>query len=220
MNYTQEDQTTALAGMTLAAKLVRDIARSGKASKEEMLVLFGSITNISPLSTQDVYVPSPTTGLDISNSAYSIKNGYRTLIDMLKEPSNSENQEYFRYLLGMMTLEKKLRKRDDLMDILGKRIEHLSRQLEHFGVDHDTIISSIASIYQDTLSTLSTRLQIMGSPDHLKQTLNAEKIRALLMAGIRSASLFRQTGGKRWHLLLKQRSIVRSAEQNLNNLET
>ncbi|HKM37225.1 MAG TPA: DUF489 family protein, partial [Thiopseudomonas sp.] len=36
----------------------------------------------------------------------------------------------------------------------------------------------------------------------------AAKVRALLFAGIRSARLWRQLGGRRWHLLTKRGAML------------
>ncbi len=216
MNYTINDQVTALAGMALTTKLVRDIARNGECNEDDFHLLMNTLANTNPSSVQSVYQYADEDNQEALTSQFPLKQGYQTLLNMLKEPSSTANIEHFRYLLGLMTLEKKLQKHDDLLDILGTRIDHLARQLEHFGIRHPTITASIASIYTDTLSTLPMRLQIMGAPEHLKLAQNAEKIRALLMTGIRSSALFRQTGGRRWHLLLKQKTIAKSAEQLLS----
>jgi high frequency lysogenization protein len=68
-------------------------------------------------------------------------------------------------------------------------------------------------LYQDTLSTLSFRVQVTGNVQHLKTPANADKIRALLLAGVRSAMLWKQLGGKRWQLILQRRQIVNSCRQ-------
>jgi high frequency lysogenization protein len=218
MNYSIQDQVTALAGMALAAKLVSDIAKEGSCEEKDYLLLLNTLPDTNPSSVEDVYTPYLLKKESILLSdEIPLKRGYETVIDMLKSPSNSKNQDHFRYLLGLIMLEKKLTKREDLMTILMNRIDHLHQQIEHFGIDHENITNSIASIYTDTLSTLSVRLQISGQAKYLKINQNAEKIRAILMAGIRSATLFRQTGGRRWHLLLKQKLIQQTANQLLND---
>ena len=42
----------------------------------------------------------------------------------------------------------------------------------------------------------------------LQQEATAAKVRALLFAGIRSARLWRQLGGRRWHLLTKRGAML------------
>jgi high frequency lysogenization protein len=63
------------------------------------------------------------------------------------------------------------------------------------------VIAALDGLYQTTVSTFSFRIQVGGDPRHLQNTENAARIRALLLAGIRSALLWRQVGGKRWHML-------------------
>jgi high frequency lysogenization protein len=44
---------------------------------------------------------------------------------------------------------------------------------------------------------LSPRIMVNGDPAHLNNPENANRIRALLLAGIRAAMLWRQSGGGR-----------------------
>ncbi|GAM56239.1 hypothetical protein JCM19232_5254 [Vibrio ishigakensis] len=46
----------------------------------------------------------------------------------------------------------------------------------------------------------------------LQQTGVQAKVRALLLAGIRSAVLWRQVGGKRRHLIFSRKKMVEQAE--------
>jgi high frequency lysogenization protein len=41
---------------------------------------------------------------------------------------------------------------------------------------------------------------------------NADKIRALLLAAVRSAVLWRQCGGSRWQMLFKRDQLIAEAE--------
>ncbi|MDF9756244.1 CII-binding regulator of phage lambda lysogenization HflD [Pseudomonas hunanensis] len=63
-------------------------------------------------------------------------------------------------------------------------------------------------MYQDTLSTLRQRIQVHGDMRFLQQASNASKIRALLLAGIRAARLWRQLGGHRWQLVFSRRKLL------------
>ena len=54
-----------------------------------------------------------------------------------------------------------------------------------------------------------------GDPQLLKQVDNQHKVRALLLAGVRSAVLWRQLGGKRRQILLNRQRILVCAEQAL-----
>src|SRR5690554_7975531 len=56
-------------------------------------------------------------------------------------------------------------------------------------------MAALGGAYQDTLSTLRLRIQVHGDMRHLQQPDIANRIRALLLAGIRSASPAVATGG-------------------------
>jgi high frequency lysogenization protein len=59
------------------------------------------------------------------------------------------------------------------------------------------------------------RIQVSGSPQILQRDENAEKVRALLLAGIRSAVLWRQSGGRRWQLIFNRRKVIHHARDLL-----
>jgi high frequency lysogenization protein len=52
------------------------------------------------------------------------------------------------------------------------------------------------------------RIQVSGNPAYLQQSGIAQRVRCLLFAGIRSAFLWHQVGGKRSHLLLRRDSLL------------
>ena len=52
---------------------------------------------------------------------------------------------------------------------------------------------------------------------NLQQPNNASKIRALLLAGIRSARLWRQLGGHRWQLVISRRKLLKELYPLMRN---
>jgi high frequency lysogenization protein len=116
------------------------------------------------------------------------------LIGALERDPSTLQREPLRYALSMLGLERQLAKRDDMLDTIGKRLPQIQSQVEHFGPAHEND-RRLRALYQDTLSTLRQRIQVHGDMRNLQQPSNASKIRALLLAGIRSARLWRQLGG-------------------------
>ena len=98
------------------------------------------------------------------------------------------------------------------MATLGQRIEQAKRQTDHYDITSETLLASLASIYSDVISPIGSRIQVAGEPDILKNQLNQHKIRALLLAGIRSAVLWRQVGGKRRNILFSRSKILETAQ--------
>ena len=62
-----------------------------------------------------------------------------------------------------------------------------------------------------TVSTLGPRIIVRGDPALLARPESANRIRALLLAGIRAAVLWRQCGGTRVGLILGRRRLLEAA---------
>ena len=75
----------------------------------------------------------------------------------------------------------------------------------------------LGTLYQDTVSTLPFRIQVQGKVEHLQDERIANRIRALLLAGIRFAVLWHQIGGRPWHLFVLRGRINRIATSMLEN---
>ena len=99
--------------------------------------------------------------------------------------------------------------REGYRALIGKRLPQIQSQVEHFGPAHENVVAACGALYQDTLSTLRQRIQVHGDMRNLQQPSNASKIRALLLAGIRSARLWRQLGGHRWQLVISRRKLLK-----------
>jgi len=64
------------------------------------------------------------------------------------------------------------------------------------------------------LSTLQRRIQVKGNAIYLQQPGVAERIRCLLFAAVRSAYLWRQLGGKRYHLLFWRGALIKALKNH------
>ncbi|KPU83108.1 lysogenization regulator, partial [Psychromonas sp. PRT-SC03] len=84
----------------------------------------------------------------------------------------------------------------------------VQHQLADANIDDDNILSSLNLIYKDLISDLGPKIQVNGSPSCLQQERTQHKIRALLLAGVRSAVLWRQIGGKRRQLLSSRKAML------------
>ena len=138
----------------------------------------------------------------------NLRDGYRALVGALERDTSSLQREPLRYALAMIGLERQLDKRGDMLQVIGSRLDQIQQQVDHFGLTHENVIASFGGLYQDTLSTFRQRIQVQGDMRHLQQTDNAAKIRALLLAGIRAARLWRQLGGHRWQMVFSRRRLL------------
>lgn len=193
-----QEQLIALGAVFEAAALVDKIARTGQSSEAPLACLLGSLLVRDPQSTLEVY----------GGDDFNLRDGYRALVGALERDPSSLQREPLRYALSLIGLERQLAKRDDMLSTIGKRLDQVAQQVQHFGLTHENVIASCAGLYQDTLSTFRQRIQVHGDMRNLQQPSNAAKIRALLLTGIRSARLWRQLGGNRWQLVFSRKKML------------
>ena len=86
-----------------------------------------------------------------------------------------------------------------------------------FGITHANVIANLAGIYSDTISQIPPKIMITGDAGYLSNTVNADKIRAILLGGVRSAVLWAQVGGARWQILFKRRLYQEEARRLLDS---
>lgn len=192
----------ALAGVCQAAALVQSVARKGSADSQAIETSVSSILVTNPDSPQQVYGALP-----------NLKIGFATLVAQLDNESRHKDAEITRYIASILSLERKLSKHPTALNKLADRISHVQRQLAHVDFEHSQIMSSLASVYTDVVSPIAPKIQIAGNQQHLSLETNQHKVRALLLAGVRSAVLWRQMGGKRRHILFRKSQILKAAKQ-------
>ncbi|MCQ4287646.1 high frequency lysogenization protein HflD [Pseudomonas stutzeri] len=193
-----QEQLIALGAVFEAAALVDRIARTGQVPNAALGSMLGSLLVREDKPAREIY------GGDDLN----LRDGYRALVGALERDTSSLQREPLRYALAMIGLERQLDKRSDLLQVIGSRLDQIQQQVDHFGLTHENVIASFGGLYQDTLSTFRQRIQVQGDMRHLQQSDNAAKIRALLLAGIRSARLWRQLGGHRWQMVFSRRKLL------------
>lgn len=200
MSRSIHDQTLALAGIFQAAALVQQIAHQGQCSNSTFETCVRSLFATDPESTLAVY-----------GELKDLRVGLTTLVSVLSQQSKKQDIEVLRYGLNLIQLESKLNGRPDMLDVIASRIDQARHTAHHFGHSHSNLVGNLASIYADTISTFKLRIQVTGDPNQLRVEENAAKVRTLLLAGIRSAVLWRQTGGRRWNLVLSRKKIIATA---------
>jgi high frequency lysogenization protein len=205
MSFTE--QTLTLAAICQSAALVQTLSRTGTIDNDELAIMLRSVLETSPKCTLAVY----------GDCYQNLSRGFQVITDHLGSDAKQKDPELTRYIVSLIALERRLTKQPKLLAELAKRITQIDRQLQHFELTDETIIASIASIYSDIISPLSSKIQIAGEPAILKQLPNQHKIRALLLAGVRAAVLWRQVGGKRRTILFSRSKLLECANQLLHS---
>lgn len=187
-----EERVLALAGLFQACVLAQGLANEGRCDETAMEAGVASVFRIDAPSVVGVFG-------NISN----LRLGLRQLIGQLD--GNERDMVITRMVVTVMRLERSLSARPELLTTLQQGIVAAQRQVEHFGCDSSQVTGRLAELYASTLSTLKPRVMVSGNPQQLQQPAVVEKVRANLLAAVRSAVLWRQVGGRQWQLLLYRR---------------
>lgn len=205
MSKKTQHQTLALAGVFQAAHMVNQIATEGKVDNGTLAVLLNAIFVQNPSSIDEVF----------DFKTFELQDGYDQLTRYFerKQQNSGVNPDTIRYFLSILMLSIKLSKDQGMMAQLAEGIKASSRQKDHFHITHESVVAGLAQLYKDSLSSYRFRIQVTGRPEILKNDVNADRIRALLLAGVRCGILWRQLGGSRWHLLFSKKKIAKVARQ-------
>lgn len=205
MAYSFEDQVMALAGVFQSVMIVDQIAKQGTVPEAAYECSIQSLLRNDVQNVAEVY-----------GGRQGLQLGLKLVCTILDKKQDRRQMDPVRYALTLLFLEGKLRKRRDLNEVIRQRLSQIEKQVAHFGLMHPTVIKAFAGLYTDTLSTLPQRIQVTGEPRHLQVQDNADRIRAVLLAGIRSAVLWHQTGGRRWKLIFYRKQTLEAARHLLS----
>lgn len=115
--------------------------------------------------------------------------------------------------MNVIRLERQLEKYSPVMDVISRELDQLPQQIEYFGeINNPQIIARLADIYKKTVSNLIPIIEVHGEADYLESSANANLIRALLLAAIRAAVIWRQKGGRRWQFVFQAKKIIEVVE--------
>ena len=206
MNPRTFDQVVGLAGLIQATYLVDQIARTGMADSAPYQASIDSLFAIDAESSLEVF--GGRTGIDL---------GLRVLRDLLSGSGRDNYRQVMRYAMSILHLKKALDQQPKMLDTITDRLQHAEYATDNFSSSDSDIASKVAAIYQDTISTLAFRIQVSGSVEQLQKPANQDRVRALLLAAIRAAILWRQKGGSRLHLLLGRRRLLKAVNQLLQS---
>jgi high frequency lysogenization protein len=203
MAHDNLDRLTALAGLYQAVACVMRIARTGSADAAAMEPCVYSLFQVDAPSVTAVYGPPG-----------AVANGARQIIAQVTGKPE-RNLELTGYVVNLLKLERSLSRRRELLARIGEGIAAAVDKREHFALLHPNLLAHFAELYSETISHLQPRILVRGEPLHLQNPDNQNRIRALLLAAIRSAMLWRQIGGSRLQLLLGHRRLLQDARRYL-----
>jgi high frequency lysogenization protein len=202
--HDDRDRVLALAGVFQAAGLVTELARHGQCDQEALNASLDSLFVFDPDTVEAVF-----------GGPAGVRHGLRILLAQLDQPQRRD-LEQARYAIALIHHADKLRRDPKRLAGLGEELEQLEEKRSLYQLADYSRSAQIARIYQAHISPVQPQILVRGEPLYLQNPQIAERIRALLLAGIRAAILWRQCGGSRWRLLLGRTRLSRIARELLD----
>ena len=213
MESNTHNRAIAMAAIFQCVDGVSQIANTGNVDEDIYHTAIKSLLTDDADSAEDLY-----------GSVANLKLGLHSMMGQLSTSQISpdgkqKDMDATRYALGLLQLEKKLSNNKGMFQHLLDGIEDTQKKLEFFDIDHENITAALAELYANTISTIGPKIMVKGEQTHLANPKNAAKIRALLLAGVRAALLWRQAGGNRWKLLFERGKLQKQASQFLSQID-
>ncbi|WP_313214064.1 high frequency lysogenization protein HflD [Stenotrophomonas acidaminiphila] len=203
MSSSFDDRVLALAGIAQALQQVRRIAETGHSDNAVVRTAMDSVMRIDAPSPAAVY-----------GDSQQLEPGLRLLRDYFG--NQGKDALLPRLALSVMQLERRFVRERATVDKVQAGIERAAAQARELGDPaHPEILGAMGGLYADTISQLKPRIMVQGNPHYLGQAGVVAEIRALLLAAVRSAVLWRQLGGSYWDFLFSRKAMLEAISRRL-----
>jgi len=200
-----DDRVLALAGMVQALRQVRRIAETGEADSAVLATATDSVFRLDADTPAGVY-----------GDERAVAAGMQLLLDYFSNTGGDARDDLLpRLALSVMQLERRFTREDATAKKVADGILALAPTAERLGSAHPEVLTALGGLYADTVSHLRPRVMVQGNPHYLGQAAIVSEIRAVLLAALRSAVLWRQLGGSLWDFVLRRRALVASVQSQL-----
>lgn len=197
-----DDRVLALAGLVQALAQVRRIADTGQSENGQVQAALDSVFRIDAASAEAVY-----------GDAGNLRGGLRLLRDYLSK--GNKDEALGRLALAVLQLERRFVRSGGTTSKVQAGLRQLANDAHAQGSAHPDVIAELARLYADTISNLRPRVMVQGNPHYLGQAGVVSEIRALLLAALRSAVLWRQLGGSLWDFVLRRREMAAAIDARM-----
>lgn len=194
-----EQRVLALAGLLQSLRQVRQIAETGQAEGAVISTAIDSVFRIDADSPSAVY-----------GGARAVHPGLR----LLREYFGNDAKDALlpRLALAVIQLERRFVHDADMSARVHQGVLETAALAHNVGSTHPDVLSALGRLYAETVSHLRPRVLVQGNPHYLGQADVVAEIRAVLLAALRSAVLWRQLGGSLWDFLLRRRDMIRAID--------
>ena len=195
-----DDRVLALGALLVALSQVRRIAETGQSDTATLQLALDSVFRLDAADTA-----AAVGGVD------AVRPGLRLLRDYLA--GTNKDEALGKLAMAVMQLERRFVADGAMTERVRTGLRALQGPVERLGSPHYGVVAGLASLYADTISHLRPRVMVQGNPHYLGQAGVVAEIRALLLAALRAAVLWRQMGGSLWDFLFRRRDMAAAIDQ-------
>lgn len=208
-------ESIALAALFQCCTQINRIAHTGYCDEQAVSTVFRALLVTDPKTIDDIYKIS------------ELKTGFRGLIEGFSAEGITDNSanELVKLAMQVISLTDRIVRNTSLYNRLSNEIDKLKDQIEKACPDflegktsvvlNKENVEKFAQLYQSLISPNFSKLLIFGEERFLSSTENQNRIRALLLAGIRAVVLWNQVGGKKLYLMFRRKEIVSFASEQI-----
>jgi len=195
-----DDRVLALGALLVALSQVRRIAETGQSDTATLEVALDSVFRLDAADTAAAV-----------GGGDAVRPGLRLLRDYLA--GTNKDEALGKLAMAVMQLERRFVADGAMTERVRTGLRALQGPVERLGSPHHDVVAGLASLYADTISHLRPRVMVQGNPHYLGQAGVVAEIRALLLAALRAAVLWRQMGGSLWDFLFRRRDMAAAIDQ-------
>jgi len=195
-----DDRVLALGALLVALSQVRRIAETGQSDTATLQLALDSVFRLDAADTA-----AAVGGVD------AVRPGLRLLRDYLA--GTNKDEALGKLAMAVMQLERRFVADAAMTERVRTGLRALQGPVERLGSPHHDVVAGLASLYADTISHLRPRVMVQGNPHYLGQAGVVAEIRALLLAALRAAVLWRQMGGSLWDFLFRRRDMAAAIDK-------
>jgi high frequency lysogenization protein len=188
----------ALAGIIEACAGVQSLALSGQISLDSLQCLVQSIKMIDAPDVVSVF-----------GDRSGLSRGLGLMAGGIGQATDGKAIDVYRYMNTLISLKKSLFADPIAQQKVIDRLDWIKT------LDEQELFASCAELYLEAVSSLRPRVYVQGEQRFLEQDAVSNKIRTMLLAGIRCVVLWEQLGGGRFEMLLRRKAYQSAANELL-----
>ncbi|KAF5292104.1 hypothetical protein FQR65_LT20325 [Abscondita terminalis] len=204
LSHQFSERVLALAALAQTLHQVRRIAETGHSEASVVQTALDSVFRLDADDTASVF-----------GRAAELRPGLRLLHGYLVKENKDDALP--RLSIAVLQLERRFVRNPHLVQAIGQGVQQLSAQAAQLGSTHPDLIAALGNLYADTISQVRPRIMVQGNPHYLGQPGVVAEIRALLLAAVRAAVLWRQLGGSYWDILFSRRAMTAAIDDWLQS---